>query len=437
MYNENENNRQNYNPQNGNNEQNYYNSEQYNQNQYNDQQNYDQNFNQQNYNYDDSYNQQNYNSGQTPPPQPPKKKVSVLTALAIAAVIVGVYLLYQNTQNNDDEAEIPDAAPITLIQEIEVSARPEREEVVQEEESERPEREETPQPIETAKPVEINHALEESVSAISDYVTAVGSDIGSANLDAYNPQDDVTSYFDGNALVAIFVKDGVDGIWYNREYYYYDNSLIYAHFENGPEHKFYFDSGDMVRWSYKEDGKNTWINLDSEPTEEYFDWAEAVLSESSQLKNLPIVKADPITMGNISNVSASSTLDEPAAGITHYVSRLVDGDLGTAWVEGVYGNGKGETITFTLNKECLISGINIWAGYHRTSSIYYKNSRPSDITVSFSDGTSQYIELRDTISVQTFYFDSPVQASSIKITLGAAYGGTIYEDNCITEVSFF
>ena len=101
-----------------------------------------------------------------------------------------------------------------------------------------------------------------------------------------------------------------------------------------------------------------------------------------------------ITNEAIESVKASSSLREN--GITHKAEYICDGSLKKAWVEGASGQGIGESVTFTVYRGHGFSGLKINAGYQKSKDLYYKNSRPKKITISFSDGTTLSYKLKDT-----------------------------------------
>lgn len=57
--------------------------------------------------------------------------------------------------------------------------------------------------------------------------------------------------------------------------------------------------------------------------------------------------------------------------------------------------------------------------------------------MSFSDGTSQIFELKDSMGIQTIQFDFPIATNCIKITINSVYSGNKYEDTVISEIAFY
>ena len=160
--------------------------------------------------------------------------------------------------------------------------------------------------------------------------------------------------------------------------------------------------------------------------------------EQSQPEQAPTQQAQApvITMQNVSGVSASSELAE--ANMVHSASRTMDGDKNTAWVEGADGQGYGQSIRFDFNNVYLVSDIRIRAGYHKNDDIYYKNSRPKEICMEYSDGTSEILYLNDVgLTEQVLTFSRPVETSMVNLIIESVYPGVKYEDTCISEITFF
>lgn len=138
----------------------------------------------------------------------------------------------------------------------------------------------------------------------------------------------------------------------------------------------------------------------------------------------------------IAGVFATSFLEEPQYNLYHTADCMVDGNLSTAWIEADPGQGIGEWIQVSFDGKVLLNGFEICAGLQENEDLYNKNSRPQDISVSFSDGTCYDYTLSDTYGGQRIQFD-PIQTDSIIIEIKSVYPGWKYEDTCISEVKFF
>ncbi len=148
-------------------------------------------------------------------------------------------------------------------------------------------------------------------------------------------------------------------------------------------------------------------------------------------------RVPPISMDAVAAVDATSYLIQSSYSLYHTPDRMMDGDLSTAWVEGASGDGIGESVTFTFDGTYLVSGFQIYAGYQKSDALYEKNSRPADITVTFSTGDEAAVTLADESGSQYIAFDAPVETSSVTLTIDSVYSGSKYEDTVISEIAFY
>lgn len=138
---------------------------------------------------------------------------------------------------------------------------------------------------------------------------------------------------------------------------------------------------------------------------------------------------------------ASSELTDQYGAYT--ASNCFDRNTNTTWAEGESGDGIGSTISGSWSVESgswQITGIAIWAGYHKSSDVFYKNSRPRKVTLEvYSDGEfdSFEVNLSDSESCQYILFDYPIELRSeaqIWLTINSVYSGNKYTDTCITDI---
>ena len=148
-------------------------------------------------------------------------------------------------------------------------------------------------------------------------------------------------------------------------------------------------------------------------------------------------RVPPISMDAVAAVDATSYLIQSSYSLYHTPDRMMDGDLSTAWVEGASGDGIGESVTFTFDGTYLVSGFQIYAGYQKSDALYEKNSRPADLTVTFSNGDEAAVTLADESGSQYIAFDAPVETSSVTLTIDSVYSGSKYEDTVISEIAFY
>lgn len=131
---------------------------------------------------------------------------------------------------------------------------------------------------------------------------------------------------------------------------------------------------------------------------------------------------------------------------SYSAENLYDGNLSTAYVEGVSGDGIGQLISIDLNNErnYEISMIRIYPGYQKDESAFKKNSRPSKLSFYFTDGHCFEQEF-DYGNEAAGYFDidltkvfaGHVVSHRCIISIDDAVSGDKYDDCCISEIEFY
>ncbi len=142
-----------------------------------------------------------------------------------------------------------------------------------------------------------------------------------------------------------------------------------------------------------------------------------------------------------SMITASNKTTSSQSGRSYGAALAFDGRTDTAW--NVPG-GVGEWIQLSADAQQKIKGIKILNGYTKYSPdykmwIYYANSRPKDITITFSDGTYLTYRLQDVFqegnyNYQTVDFGGIKQTAFVRITINSVYKGNKWNDCCISEI---
>lgn len=117
-------------------------------------------------------------------------------------------------------------------------------------------------------------------------------------------------------------------------------------------------------------------------------------------------------------VEATSYLP-PQGSISYGPNNLVDGDTGTAWVEGVRGLGIAEKITFTWTARQDIMLVCVVNGYGKSWSSYTTNARLRLVNVSTNDEDTEESALSEQNGNSFAEFqrlDSP-QGKTLAITI--------------------
>ncbi len=129
---------------------------------------------------------------------------------------------------------------------------------------------------------------------------------------------------------------------------------------------------------------------------------------------------------------------------TYEAMNVADFDDSTAWVEGVKGDGIGESITLTLKKPTEVNQIGIIPGYSKSRELYFANNRVAEVKIVLDNSDTVTRSLVDeylffsTNSPKAYQMielgknNKPVK--EIKIIITKVYKGTKYDDTCITEI---
>ncbi len=264
-----------------------------------------------------------------------------------------------------------------------------------------------------------------------------GKTITVQDVNTYDPDDYIWFMFDGDRFATLdsFGGDGVGRVVPRIESYTIEGgeltiSLPYElQWDDAPE----YDSSGHVTAVFK-------INPDS-----FFGYSLESLTQEYSEEKASVADARVETGmteygsaeldSRVVQITASSTLTDN--GTVYPASLIMDGVMATAWSEGAEGYGIGESVTFSFNGTCHVSGLIIYNGYQKDSDLYYKNSRPREIMISTSKGDMSYIELADTMGPQTVTFNDPVDTTFIRITIESVYPGNKYEDTLISEIMFY
>ena len=151
-----------------------------------------------------------------------------------------------------------------------------------------------------------------------------------------------------------------------------------------------------------------------------------------------LVEAANLSIGIEYDVKASSELQ--SSKILYSATNLIPPSLGSAWCEGVDGDGVGEWLDLSLKEQ--IAGkedlaIEIVPGYAKSGLLFLKNGRPRRIAVEV-DGVAQEtsLVLEDRAVVQSFTLKGSAKlVGKIRLKILEVYEGKQYSDTCISEIS--
>ncbi len=132
------------------------------------------------------------------------------------------------------------------------------------------------------------------------------------------------------------------------------------------------------------------------------------------------------------SIEASSTL-EPAT--AYNVANLFDSRSEFAWVDGVEGDGVGESFTVNFEKEVWVDAIIIKNGYQRSQKHFNENTRAKKITLKTETGTES-LSIKDEMGAVTIDLSQMHKSKSYTFTIDEVYAGTKYKDLAISDLVF-
>ena len=134
--------------------------------------------------------------------------------------------------------------------------------------------------------------------------------------------------------------------------------------------------------------------------------------------------------------SASSVLSDQ--GDHNYSATNVLRNDDSCWCENAVGTGVGEWIKLELPETQILNGIAVVNGYAGTERQYTHNGKLRDITLMFSNGSSESFTLEvfgvdDRNIVQNIELTNPVETSYVIIRIDSVVAGEC-DDTCLTFV---
>ncbi len=149
-------------------------------------------------------------------------------------------------------------------------------------------------------------------------------------------------------------------------------------------------------------------------------------------------------------ISASSNLKSNDKNLTYLPQNVHDLSYKTAWVEGVEGDGIGESLTYHFPAQNpRITSIIIINGYVKSEKSWKENSRVKQLKMYINDVPTALLNLKDTRNEQIFTVE-PIGIAdrtnleklktkpwwSLKFEIVEVYKGEKYQDTAITEIYF-
>jgi hypothetical protein len=117
-------------------------------------------------------------------------------------------------------------------------------------------------------------------------------------------------------------------------------------------------------------------------------------------------------------------------------ANLTDGVSDSMWCEGnAEGDGTGEWVEVRFDGAQEVSELHLINGVGGDFGAWMKSNRATKATLTFSDGSSRTVDLKNSISPQTISFPATT-TRSVKVTVDEVYKGKEFNDLCFSELYF-
>lgn len=179
----------------------------------------------------------------------------------------------------------------------------------------------------------------------------------------------------------------------------------------------------------------------------------AAATEAPTMPETTAAAAEPVTIAvqygsqtSLSGMVKAGVQKVTAYDSSHVVQRdstidnsawsAFDGQSTTSWQEGAQGDGIGEYVGISFDREYQVQVITLLLGNHRSDSWYIKNNTPKTLTVNLG-GQIFMASFPKEKTEFALVLSQPVAASDIRLTIEDVYKGTEYEDTIIAEVGVY
>jgi hypothetical protein len=120
-------------------------------------------------------------------------------------------------------------------------------------------------------------------------------------------------------------------------------------------------------------------------------------------------------------------------GVPKVARNAGDHRISTAWAEGRKDDGLGEWLQMIFPMPRMLNRIRIVNGCHNSGERYVLNNRVKEAQLTFSNGSTQTITLKDHHKTQTINI-RPVRTMSVKLTIRSIYKGKVGHTTCLAEL---
>jgi len=158
-------------------------------------------------------------------------------------------------------------------------------------------------------------------------------------------------------------------------------------------------------------------------------WFDAAISEIQLIDVKQPEHVEP------KGFQVSSKLPDDGDG-NYNPNNVMDGVADSMWCEGSQdGDGKGEWIEVDFGGPKKVSQLSMINGVGGNLSAWKKSNRATRATLTFSDGSTAQVDIKDFFLMQKASFPAR-QTSKVRITFDEITKGAEYNDLCVSELYF-
>lgn len=222
------------------------------------------------------------------------------------------------------------------------------------------------------------------------------------------------------------------GMWYSVKYWNYSSrpTQVELEFSDGSTELVTIpDEMKSLTHTLKKPVKTTFVKVTLRNVQSGSTFSDTGISD------IVIEDTSPSPIAKIDKIEASSVAPADADGSYDPVN-LYDGMKDTMWCEGnKSSDGSGESLTYTFASKRTIDKLHVNNGIGTSLKFFMKGNRAQNVTLTFSDGSTQKVKLANTMLPKAYPL-SAVSTDSVKLTFDDAVKGKEFDDLCISEAYF-
>jgi hypothetical protein len=130
----------------------------------------------------------------------------------------------------------------------------------------------------------------------------------------------------------------------------------------------------------------------------------------------------------------------------YHPSYILDDNPKTAWVEGVDGNGEGQSVSFHISPLTKVSAVRlrIRNGYQKSKKLFKANAAIRKLRIDLSTRTGRVVHSSEHALARRWGWQEVLLGlaerpgfSEVRLTIVATYAGSVYKDTCLSDVQLY